>query len=61
MSPSVAIVGDVRPTALEPVAMRLPGHKTPSMFLRYDAAANEDLADAVARWIAQAKLNERFA
>jgi integrase len=30
------------------VAMRLLGHKTANMFLRYDVAANEDLADAVA-------------
>jgi integrase len=30
------------------VAMRLLGHKTASMFLRYDVAATEDLADAVA-------------
>lgn len=30
------------------VAMRLLGHKTSSMFLRYDVAATEDLAEAVA-------------
>src|SRR5262249_43845452 len=30
------------------VAMRLLGHKTPNMFLRYDVAATDDLADAVA-------------
>jgi integrase len=30
------------------VAMRLLGHKTASMFLRYDVAATEDLAEAVA-------------
>lgn len=30
------------------VAMRLLGHQTASMFLRYDVAATEDLADAVA-------------
>jgi integrase len=30
------------------VAMRLLGHKTPSMFLRYDVAATDDLANAVA-------------
>jgi integrase len=30
------------------IAMRLLGHKTPSMFLRYDVAATEDLAEAVA-------------
>jgi hypothetical protein len=28
--------------------MRLPGHKTAHMFLRYDAAATEDLAQAAA-------------
>jgi hypothetical protein len=28
--------------------MRLLGHKTPNMFLRYDVAATDDLADAVA-------------
>ena len=30
------------------VAMRLLGHKTAIMFLRYDVAATEDLAEAVA-------------
>ena len=30
------------------VAMRLLGHKTPSMFLRYDVTATEDLSQAVA-------------
>jgi hypothetical protein len=31
------------------VAMRLLGHKTASMFLRYDVLSLDDLSDAVAR------------
>ena len=30
------------------IAMRLLGHKTANMFLRYDVVATEDLAEAVA-------------
>ena len=38
----------IRAGVPQSVAMRLLGHKTPSMFLRYDVAATEDLSRAVA-------------
>src|SRR5262245_61688631 len=37
-----------RASVPQSVAMRLLGHKTASMFLRYDVAGIDDLADAVA-------------
>jgi integrase len=39
----------VRSGVPEPVAMRLTGHKTPSVFARYDIISDGDLRDAVAR------------
>ena len=37
-----------RAGAPQPVTMRLLGHTTPSLFLRYDVATTDDLARAVA-------------